>query len=892
MLKTIALIVFWRGLIMINNDRTGALVSACFLAYLAYSMPVDLQAAEDFAPLFPFVITRDAPDNVTSMAHLLDAPAGKHGFVRVEKGGFATDAGPIKFNATNLTGPANFPSHADADRLAARLARFGINCVRLHYFDAPYGNFREEHQRGIFGKGDSVPGAFSAEPEVKVPFDRDAIDCQDYLIAALKKRGIYVNMNLHVARFPKGRSFISSRIIASEKEYAKKLLTRVNPYTGLAYTDDPCVAMIEINNENALFNNYHGGSIDRLPDAYASEFQRNWNLWLKNKYSSIEALKKVWKFESIPLCDEQISEGGFEKAFVPDGKEWTLSVSKSKATCISADGVMKIDVTQEGDQYFPKLFRNKLSLKKGKPYTLSFKVRRTKGSGNEQLGMAVADGVNGWRSLGLHQTLSVGSDWKKYSFSFYAAESTEKAQFQLTRFKVGTYEIEDVSFQSGAKTDINNDSRIEVNTMPTVRSNGFVPREARRDFYKFLEDTERAYWTGIADYVQDELKAKAPISGTQLGYSPPFIQAELDYIDNHSYWCHPSPVSPQWRIGNSSMVNSMGCIIGLAHERVLGKPYTVSEYNHPYPNQYGAEGQPMLRAYGALQGWDGVFEYTWHHRRQYAPGWNSYFFSISERTDVLAHMPACAAIFLRGDVHEAKKTIAAAVDYDSCFERLVASKAIGTGIGNAGFSRALTLVHKTGVDLTGKNGTDPASVDQEIANGKVVISDTGELCWNREEPGAGYFTVNTAGTKLFTGFPKDRTVAMGDVTLKVGRTRLDWATVSLVSHFAMGGFGEKDKAANILLTATGVASNSGMELEDVGGSKVNAVNDEWGKAPVMVEGIPAVVGLPSQATRTHCYALNSNGDRVKEVPVAKSADGCQITIGPEYKTIWYEIEVK
>ena len=38
-----------------------------------------------------------------SSAHLLDAPAGKHGFVRVENGRFATDAGPIRFHATNLT---------------------------------------------------------------------------------------------------------------------------------------------------------------------------------------------------------------------------------------------------------------------------------------------------------------------------------------------------------------------------------------------------------------------------------------------------------------------------------------------------------------------------------------------------------------------------------------------------------------------------------------------------------------------------------------------------------------------------------------------------------------------------------------------------------------------
>jgi hypothetical protein len=58
----------------------------------------------------------------------------------------------------------------------------------------------------------------------------------------LKKRGIYVNMNLHVARFPKGLSFFDPLMIASEKAYAKALLTRVNPYTKLACTDDPCVA--------------------------------------------------------------------------------------------------------------------------------------------------------------------------------------------------------------------------------------------------------------------------------------------------------------------------------------------------------------------------------------------------------------------------------------------------------------------------------------------------------------------------------------------------------------------------------------------------------------------------------------------------------------------------
>jgi hypothetical protein len=63
----------------------------------------------------------------------------------------------------------------------------------------------------------------------------------------------------------------------------------------------------------------------------------------------------------------------------------------------------------------------------------------------------------------------------------------------------------------------------------------------------------------------------------------------------------------------------------------------------------------------------------------------------------------------------------------------------------------------------------------------------------------------TPNTKLFTGFPAGRTIAMGDVALEIGKTRLAWATVSLVSRHATG-FGAAGKPANILLAASGVSS--------------------------------------------------------------------------------------
>ena len=44
--------------------------------------------------------------------------------------------GPVRFWATNICFEGCFPTHQQAERLAARLARLGINCVRMHHMDS------------------------------------------------------------------------------------------------------------------------------------------------------------------------------------------------------------------------------------------------------------------------------------------------------------------------------------------------------------------------------------------------------------------------------------------------------------------------------------------------------------------------------------------------------------------------------------------------------------------------------------------------------------------------------------------------------------------------------------------------------------------------------------
>jgi hypothetical protein len=411
----------------------------------------------------------------------------------------------------------------------------------------------------------------------------------------------------------------------------------------------------------------------------------------------------------------------------------------------------------------------------------------------------------------------------------------------------------------------------------------------RRDFYQFIYEVEQKYWTGLYAYLKNDLGVKPVVSGTQLRYTSPFLQAELDYIDIHSYWCHPGPVNPAWEIGNVSMVNSLNNITEMAVQRVEGKPFTISEYNHPFPNQYGAEGQPMLRAYGRLQDWDGVFQYTYNHRLDFEPQAITYFFDMIARTDVLAHMPACAAIYLRGDVQTANESVVAKVNHSAYFDSLSISQKVRVGIDAAGYDSKLSLVHKTSVELT-ETPAETIIPDSEITNGqKIITSDTRELTWNMEKEDAGYWTVNTTNTKLFTGFPEGRTIDLGSIALEIGNTRLGWATISLVSKNATG-FGESGKSASILLTATGLVENKGMVIDKTSDSKIKLA--DWGEGPIYVEGIPANIILNVNPLRIKCYALDPTGNRKEQVPVVSSSEGgSSVNIDPNYKTVWYEIEI-
>ncbi|MBO7146805.1 MAG: hypothetical protein J6W81_03555 [Lentisphaeria bacterium] len=201
----------------------------------------------------------DAPLDISPL-FAEEVPAGKNGFMKCEDGKFAFENGKeAKFWGVLINSAACFPPHEAADKVARRLAKFGINLVRLHQFDADWAT------PNIFqyAKGTLCDTTRKLDPV--------SLDRLDYLIHALKKEGIYIYMDLLVYRTfkegdglenvagltPNGAkpySIFDKDLIALQKEYAEQLLTHVNPYTGLRLVDDPAMAMVLITNENDMFN--------------------------------------------------------------------------------------------------------------------------------------------------------------------------------------------------------------------------------------------------------------------------------------------------------------------------------------------------------------------------------------------------------------------------------------------------------------------------------------------------------------------------------------------------------------------------------------------------------------------------------------------------------------
>ena len=896
---------------MSAGPPAATLLTVCFC--VAVAMAADdrtVVTADSQRDFFPFAVSRQVEaggSGATDVSSWLPQEiAGSSGFVRVTpEGRLATDAGLIRFWGTNTVYEACFPeSREKAERVAARLARLGINCVRLHHMDS-----------GSIWEGS--PNKTILSPEKLRRLD-DFIYC-------LKQHGIYVDINLHVSRefgaeegfgpeaahlpkFGKGINQFEPRMIELQKKYARDLLTHVNTYTGLAYTDEPAVAFIEINNENSLLNRWRYGTLDNLPGPYAATFGDLWNDWLRAKYGTTEALHEAWDVGSASLGAETLGDTEFRAAAARGQTAWRLQLDETmratdEMTHGGPDGqpARRITIRDVGHgSFLPQLLHADLAVTRGQTYTLSFRLRS-----DEPGAVTVNCMMNHapWGKLGLDVKLDTDASWRRHTLTFIAGRDDEQARITAIMPAPGVYEFADVSLRPGGVAGPGPEQRLEDRSVALVRRTDYrvTPRQLH-DFVDFVYAAEQDYWDGMYGYIRNDLKAQAIVSGTQLSASPVFIQSRLDYIDSHEYWHHPTfpegrswDKSSAWFVRNQALVNDpAGCVGRLASRRVIGMAYTVSEYDHPDPNQFTAEGFPILSAMAAFQDWAGVFSFAHSHDTDYEPDYMTGFFCFKASPHKLVHMPACVAMFRRGDVATAMSVIAAPITAEQ--ERgLLHEVPDPTRLvtDSFGLDSRRALRHGIGLKLledvaeTGGVPPLPEASENSVEGPRRFVSDTGQMVWDITRAGRGVFTVSSPRTRLFTGFADGRQFDLGGLKLSAIGCETGAATISAVcidgADLTMPG--------RVLIAASGTARNTGAILEKLGADGVS-LRKSWGKGPVLCEGITATVGLPVPPERLTAYALDGDGRRVAPVPVISGGGGASLMLSPRYRTLWYEVLVK
>jgi hypothetical protein len=204
-----------------------------------------------------------------SFLNAAEKPAGKRGRLGVTGGQLVfADGTPARFWGANLSAYALFQTGlSDTVAQAKRLSKLGFNLVRIHHFDSDW----------------VQPNILGAETAAGLELNADSLRRLDWWIKALGDEGIYVWLDLNVGRVfspgglagtdemmagkkgptAKGYAYINSGIEARMKELNRLLLSHVNPYTNLAYRDDPRIAFLLLTNENDL--THHFGNMF-LPD--------------------------------------------------------------------------------------------------------------------------------------------------------------------------------------------------------------------------------------------------------------------------------------------------------------------------------------------------------------------------------------------------------------------------------------------------------------------------------------------------------------------------------------------------------------------------------------------------------------------------------------------------
>ena len=629
--KTILLSFLCAGIMHFVSLPTGVAGSSIFA--------VDFKT--DIKP-FPFA-ARPAEGTIADCSYM-NQPITEQQRISVGDDGHLYAGGKrIRIFGTNLS---SFPPVEEAEYWAKTIAAQGYNCVRFHHTDSDWAECFFMHDKAW----------------KTATFDESSFERFDKFFYELKKAGVYSNINLLTGRTirPSAENKLPQELnkvvdwkdqhcygfwneVArdDQRDYADKILNHKNSYTGLTYAEDPAVAFVEINNENSMTKCYLDGAVSRFPSSLTAELDVKWTNFLT---------QKGWDFEKLDQTFNQQEQIG--KNLIA-GKPTLEQHSGAKATLTENNGVHTIKVTSNGTENWHIQYDfYGFTTEAEQLYTISFKAKASKES---NVNVAVMMNHDPWANLGLSKDVKLNKTWQEFSFSVSSLQADNKPRLTFGNMGISagtTFEFSDIKLCKGGSA-IAVEKAGTLIKFPSYDSYRALPLELRLLVTEFLDALDDDYWGSMNDYLKKDLHIKSLTFGTALPCAPFSVMSKFDVVDSHAYWHHPSFPGSSWNtkdyyVKNQSLVSDDkgGTLTDLAKLRIYGKPFSVTEYDHPYPSQFSAEMMPMFAVMASLQDWDCVYSFCYDisQKRPESVKITGYFDQANNPAKI-AGVPVAARIF-------------------------------------------------------------------------------------------------------------------------------------------------------------------------------------------------------------------------------------------------------
>nr|AKZ75935.1 glycosyl hydrolase family 5 [uncultured bacterium] len=424
-----------------------------------------------------------------------------------------------------------------------------------------------------------------------------------------------------------------------------------------------------------------------------------------------------------------------------------------------------------------------------------------------------------------------------------------------------------------------------------------------RDFAVFLADTERTMFLKMKKFLREEIGTKAMLTNMNGWTNTPQSQlarAEFDYVDDHFYVDHPQFIEKSWRLpsrcpNTSPVLAGAPGGRGTAFNRLMNKPFTISEYNYSGPGRYRGVGGILTGCMAALQDWSVVWRFAYSHRRENVlkPSTAGYFDMATDPLNQAAER-ASMCLFLRGDLDPAPRSAAITLNPETLekgdshqgrtppsWDELVPVIQVGTFLGDRQSKVPADIALPT---------TDAAPAAADVVMPKPYDSGKGSAILKELRAKGWLDAANKTDLDRKRGqSASDQFLMDGEkdmMVLDTPRTAGGYAEAGQTIHTQAADFSILDTGATVWISSLDkqpITSSKRLlltHLTDLQNTEVRYAERgrktllAWGKLPHLVRVGEAKISLHrSGAKLPKVYVLATSGHRLGEVPVTKGKNG-------------------